>query len=73
MVRCFREAGPPDPALSPEAASELLAGILFALIFVGNDDDAHATASRLPADRTERALLAIRLFLRGYVSLAEGT
>jgi AcrR family transcriptional regulator len=72
VVRCFREAGPPDPALSPEAASELLAGILFALIFVGNDDEAHAAVSRLPSDRTERALLAIRLFLRGYEALASG-
>ena len=33
VIRCFEEAGPPDPALRPRAASELLAGILFSLIF----------------------------------------
>ena len=72
VVNAFREAGPPDPALSPEAASELLAGILFALIFAGQEDEAHTAVSRLPAIRTERAVLAIRLFLHGYVSLATG-
>lgn len=68
VIRCFEEAGPADPTISPKAASELLAGILFSLIFA---PDAHPTdASPLPTDRTERAALAIRLFLRGYWSLA---
>ncbi len=68
VIRCFEEAGPKDPAMSPRAASELLAGILFSLIFA---PDSHpADASPLPTDRTERAVLAIRLFLRGYWSLA---
>src|SRR6188472_2312561 len=29
VIRCFELAGPPDPALSPRAAVELLSGILF--------------------------------------------
>ena len=67
VVRCFAEAGPSDPELSPKAASELLGGILFSLIFTS----AEATADgALPVDRVERAKLAIRLFLRGYWSLA---
>src|SRR5262245_30836095 len=73
VIRAFREAGPPNAALAPEAASELLGGILFALIFVGDSDEAHAgQVSRLPKDRTERAALAIRLFLHGYEALASG-
>jgi len=52
------------------AASELLAGILFSLIFAPEEEG--GGRSPLPADRTERALLAIRLFLRGYWSLASG-
>jgi AcrR family transcriptional regulator len=69
VIRCFAEAGPAEPRLSPRASSELLAGILFSLIFApaGHED----SASDLPRDRTERAILAIRLFLRGYWALAE--
>src|SRR5690349_8364621 len=70
VVRCFEEAGPQDPALSPRAASELLAGILFSLVFAPGDHE--ADSSPLPKDRTERAILAIRLFLRGYWTLASG-
>jgi AcrR family transcriptional regulator len=67
VIRTFAEAGPPDPLLPPRAASELLGGVLFSLIFVNPDtpDD-----SALPKDRVERARLAIRLFLGGYWSLA---
>jgi len=69
VIRTFAEAGPPDPLLPPRAASELLGGVLFSLIFVNPDtpDD-----SALPKDRVERARLAIRLFLGGYWSLARG-
>ena len=70
VIRCFEEAGPRDPALSPRAASELLAGILFSLIFA--PEAGEAGRSPLPTDQTDRALLAIRLFLRGYWSLASG-
>jgi len=70
VIRCFELAGPPDPALSPRAAVELLSGILFSLIFA--PASAVGTTSALPADQDERATLAIRLFLRGYWSLAEG-
>ena len=70
VIRCFEESGPRDPAISPKAASELLGGTLFSLIFA---PDTHgAEPGPLPADRTERATLAIRLFLRGYWSLASG-
>jgi len=70
VIRCFEEAGPRDPAISPKAASELLGGTLFSLIFA---PDAHGDGpGPLPTDRTERAMLAIRLFLRGYWSLASG-
>jgi AcrR family transcriptional regulator len=68
VVRCFEEAGPTDPAITPRAASELLAGILFSLIFAPESHE--SSSGPLPADRTERAKLAIRLFLRGYWSLA---
>ena len=68
VVRCFAEAGPEDPRLSPRAASELLGGVLFSLIFA---PDANSN-SPLPKDRIERATLAIRLFLGGYWSLARG-
>ena len=68
VIRCFAEAGPPDPRLSPKAASELLGGVLFSLIFATRID----SDSPLPKDRVERATLAIRLFLRGYWSLARG-
>jgi AcrR family transcriptional regulator len=67
VIRCFAEAGPPDPRLSPRAASELLGGVLFSLIFVNPDAD---TDSELPKVPIERATLAIRLFLGGYWSLA---
>jgi AcrR family transcriptional regulator len=70
VVRCFEEAGPQDPAITPRAASELLAGVLFSLIFAPEAEG--GGRSPLPADQTERALLAIRLFLRGYWSLASG-
>ncbi|HEY6570992.1 MAG TPA: TetR/AcrR family transcriptional regulator [Candidatus Limnocylindrales bacterium] len=69
VVRCFAEAGPPDPRLSPRAASELLGGVLFSLIFAPGEV---MTDSPLPKDRVERATLAIRLFLGGYWSLARG-
>jgi TetR/AcrR family acrAB operon transcriptional repressor len=68
VIRCFEESGPPDPALSPRAASELLSGILFSLIFA--PDETSAGGSDLPTQQTERAVLAIQLFLRGYWSLA---
>jgi AcrR family transcriptional regulator len=70
IVRCFAEAGPRDAALSPRAATELLVGIMFSLIFVRETSE--ATPGSLPVDRTERANLAIRLFLGGYWSLASG-
>jgi AcrR family transcriptional regulator len=70
VIHCFEEAGPPDPAINPRAASELLGGILFSLIFA--NEAAGQVSDSLPADRTERAMLAIRLFLRGYWSLASG-
>jgi AcrR family transcriptional regulator len=69
VVRCFAEAGPPDSRLSPRAATELLGGVLFSLIFTNRDANAD---SPLPKDRIERATLAIRLFLGGYWSLARG-
>ena len=68
VVRSFAEAGPPDPRLSPRAASELLGGVLFSLIFAPDTD----SESPLPKDRVERATLAIRLFLGGYWTLARG-
>ena len=70
VVRCFAEAGPPDPELAPRAASELLAGVLFSLIFAAGESNPEST---LPTGQVERATLAIRLFLRGYWSLAEGS
>ena len=69
VVRCFAEAGPPDAQLAPKAAAELLGGVLFSLIFAPGEANAD---SPLPKDRIERATLAIRLFLRGYWSLARG-
>jgi len=69
VVRCFAEAGPADAELSPKAASELLGGVLFSLIFAPAQE---GVRSELPADRVERARLAIRLFLNGYWSLARG-
>ena len=69
VVRCFAEAGPANPQLSPRAASELLGGVLFSLIFAPGET---TTDSPLPKDRIERATLAIRLFLGGYWSLAKG-
>lgn len=69
VIRCFAEAGPAGALLSPKAASELLGGVLFSLIFA--PDEANAD-SPLPRDRNERATLAIRLFLGGYWSLARG-
>jgi AcrR family transcriptional regulator len=70
VVRCFAEAGPADPEVTPKAASELLAGVLFSLIFAAGENTAEST---LPTGHVERATLAIRLFLRGYWSLASGT
>ena len=69
VIRCFAEAGPADPRLSPKAASELLGGVLFSLIFTNPES---SSDSPLPKDRVERATLAIKLFLRGYWSLARG-
>ena len=69
VIRCFAEAGPPDAQLSPKAASELLGGVLFSLIFTAGRRHGD---SPLPKDRVERATLAIRLFLGGYWSLARG-
>ena len=71
VVRCFAEAGPADSRLAPKAASELLAGVLFSLIFALAEGEGD-TVSPLPQDRVERAKLAIRLFLGGYWSLARG-
>jgi AcrR family transcriptional regulator len=68
VIRCFAEAGAADPRLSPRAASELLGGVLFSLIFAPDLNE----SSSLPKDRIERATLAIRLFLGGYWSLAQG-
>ena len=67
-IRSFAEAGPADARLSAKAASELLGGVLFSLIFAPDV----GSASELPNDRIERATLAIRLFLGGYWSLARG-
>jgi AcrR family transcriptional regulator len=67
VVRCFEEAGPASPAISPKAAAALLGGIVASLIFQLEDP------GPLPADRHERASLAIRLFLRGYWSVAGDT
>jgi AcrR family transcriptional regulator len=64
VIRCFAEAGTPDPTLNPDVAAALLSGTLFALIFAFDESDSEAPV--LPTDRTERATLAIRLFLRGY-------
>jgi AcrR family transcriptional regulator len=69
VIRCFAEAGPADARLSPRAASELLGGVLFSLIFAPGEA---LEESPLPKDRVERARLAIRLFLGGYWSLARG-
>jgi hypothetical protein len=69
VIRCFEEFGPPGSPLTPRAATELLGGVLFSLIFTNPDTPA---VSGLPTDRTERARLAIRLFLGGYWSLARG-
>ena len=71
VVRCFAEAGPPDAQLAPKAASELLGGVLFSLIFAAGEGEGEGD-SPLPKDRVERAKLAIRLFLGGYWSLARG-
>lgn len=68
VIRTFAEAGPADARLSAKAASELLGGVLFSLIFAPDV----GSASELPNDRIERATLAIRLFLGGYWSLARG-
>jgi AcrR family transcriptional regulator len=69
VIRCFEEFGQPDPRLSPRAATELLGGVLFSLIFTNPDTPA---VSGLPTERAERARLAVRLFLGGYWSLARG-
>jgi AcrR family transcriptional regulator len=69
VIRCFVESGPADSALPPRVASDLLGGILFSLIFATPEN---SPESSLPTDRAERATLAIRLFLRGYWSLAAG-
>ncbi len=71
VIRCFAEAGPANAQLAPKAASELLAGVLFSLIFALAEDEGDGD-SPLPHDRVERAKLAIRLFLGGYWSLARG-
>jgi AcrR family transcriptional regulator len=68
VIRTFAEAGPADARLSAKAASELLGGVLFSLVFAPDV----GSASELPKDRIERATLAIRLFLGGYWSLARG-
>jgi AcrR family transcriptional regulator len=69
VIRCFEEFGPPDARLSPRAATELLGGVLFSLIFTNPDTP---DVSALPTERVERARLAIRLFLGGYWSLVRG-
>jgi AcrR family transcriptional regulator len=71
VIRCFEEAGPPKPQLSPAAAATLLGGIVASLIFTGGGGQPGGEPA-LPADRHERAVLSIRLFLRGYWSLARG-
>ena len=64
-----RRPARPIRGCRPRAATELLGGILFSLIFA---NPGAAAESPLPKDRVERAKLAIRLFLGGYWSLARG-
>ena len=69
VIRCFAEAGPADPQLAPKAASELLAGVLFSLIF--------APASRAATARCQRTGWSGRCSRSacscgGYWSLARG-
>jgi AcrR family transcriptional regulator len=70
VIRCFEEAGVPDAQLTPRAAATLLGGIMFSLIFASGNPV--TSASPLPADRADRARLAIALFLGGYWAVARG-
>jgi AcrR family transcriptional regulator len=69
VIRCFEEAGPPDPALGAKAAASLLGGVLASLIFFTAED---ARDDPLPSDPRARAELAVRLFVHGYDRLARG-
>jgi len=69
VIRCFEEAGPPDPRLAPRAAASLLGGVLASLIFFTGED---ARDDPLPSEPRARAELAVRLFVHGYDRLARG-
>ena len=47
VVRCFAESGPPDARRSPRAATELLGGILFSLIFANPDATSDSSGLRV--------------------------
>jgi AcrR family transcriptional regulator len=66
-IRMFAEAGPSNAALSPRAATTLFGGLVASLIIqfpTAADDE-------LPREPAERARVAVRLFLQGYLGLAQ--
>ena len=64
VIRCFAEAGPADARLSPKAASELLGGVLFSLIF--------APGRRAPTARCRRTASSGPRWRSGCSSAATG-
>ena len=64
VIRCFAEAGPADAQLSPKAASELLGGVLFSLIF--------APGRRAATARCRRTASSGRRWRSGCSSAATG-
>lgn len=69
VIRCFEEAGPRDPAVSPRVAATMLGGLLASLIFFADEP---GREDPLPGDRHERVDLAVSLFVHGYDALARG-
>ena len=66
VIRCFVETGAPERPLPPKTAAALLGGILFSLLFVGDEVFGNVD---LPKDPHEKARLVVRLVLDGYRGL----
>jgi len=67
-IRTFAEAGPASAQLSPRAATTLFGGLVASLII----QFPTSAGDELPSDPTERARVAVRLFLNGYLAPARG-
>jgi hypothetical protein len=65
-IRTFAEAGPASAELSPRAATTLFGGLVASLII----QFPTSAGDELPSGATERARLAVRLFLNGYLAPA---